>query len=80
MVRSSLLAITAVALIPILQAQAADTSSNAAETEAVTVTGEAIGSLTSTSPEESANQKRQVPGAFTVRTAEDKETRSRVKL
>ena len=73
MVRSSLLAITAVALIAIPRAQAADTSSNTAETEVVTVTGEATGSLTSTSPDESANQKRQVPGAFTVKTAEDME-------
>lgn len=71
MVRSSLLAITAVALIAIPRAQAVDTSSNTAETEVVTVTGEATGSLTSTSPDESANQKRQVPGAFTVKTAED---------
>ena len=50
------------------EAQAANTSNNSEETEAVTVTAEAIGSLTSTSPEESAKQKTQVPGAFTVKT------------
>ena len=71
MARLRLLAITAVAVIAIPEAQAADTSSNAAEIERVTVTGEATGSLTSVSPEESANQKRQVPGAFTVKTTED---------
>jgi len=64
MARLSVLAITAVAVITIPEAQAVDTSSNAAETEGVTVTGEATGSLTSASPEESAKQKTQVPGAF----------------
>ena len=73
MARLSVLAITAVAVIAIPEAQAADTSSNAAETEAVTVTGEAIGSLTSGSAEKSAKQKTQVPGAFTVKTADDME-------
>ena len=73
MARLRLLAITAVAVIVIPGAQAADTSSNAAEIERVTVTGEATGSLTSVSPEESANQKRQVPGAFTVKTTDDME-------
>lgn len=65
--RLSVLAITAVALIAIPETKAADTSNNVAETEGVTVTAEASGSLTSVSPEESANQKRQVPGAFTVK-------------
>src|ERR1044071_4904116 len=73
MARLSVLAITAVAVIAIPEAQAVDTSSNTAETEAVTVTGEATGSLTSVSAEESAEQKRQVPGAFTVKTADDME-------
>ena len=73
MARLSVLAITAVAVIAIPEAQAVDTSSNAAETEEVTVTGEATGSLTSLSPEESAKQKRQVPGAFTVKTTDDME-------
>jgi outer membrane receptor protein involved in Fe transport len=73
MARLSVLAITAVAIIAIPEAQAVDTSSNAAETEGVTVTGEATASLTSVSPEESAEQKRQVPGAFTVKTADDME-------
>src|SRR5882672_4623890 len=69
--RWSLLATTAV--LGIQTAQAAETSNNSAETAEVTVTGEAIGSLTSGSPEESANQKTQVPGAFTVRTTDDME-------
>ena len=73
MARLSVLAITAVAVIAIPEAHAVDTSSNAAETEEVTVTGEATGSLTSLSPEESAKQKRQVPGAFTVKTTDDME-------
>src|SRR5882672_8562643 len=67
--RWSLLATTAV--LGIQTAQAADTSNNSAETAEVTVTGEAIGTLTSGSPEESAKQKTQVPGAFTVRTTGD---------
>ena len=64
-------AITAVAVIAIPESQA--TSNNAAETEEVTVIGEATGSLTSLSPEESAKQKTQVPGAFTVKTTDDME-------
>jgi len=73
MARLSVLAITAIAVIGIPEARAVDTSGNTAETEAVTVTGEATGSLTSVSAEESAEQKRQVPGAFTVKTADDME-------
>jgi len=73
MARLSVLAITGVAVIAISAAQAVDTSSNAAEAEGVTVTAEATGSLTSLSPEESAKQKTQVPGASTVRTADDME-------
>jgi outer membrane receptor for Fe3+-dicitrate len=69
----SVLAITAVAVIAIQEAQAANTSNNSAETEEVTVTGEATGSLTSASPEESAKQKTAVPGAFTVKTTDDME-------
>jgi iron complex outermembrane recepter protein len=65
------LAIAAVAVAAILKAQAADTSNNSAETEEVTVTGEATESLTSVSPEESDEQKREVPGAFTVRTTDE---------
>ncbi len=68
----SVLAITAVAVIAIQEAQSAtNTSNNSAETEEVTVTGEATGSLISVSPEESSKQKRQVPGAFTIRTADE---------
>jgi iron complex outermembrane receptor protein len=73
MARLSVLAIAAVAVIAIPESQAVDTSSNAAETEAVTVTGQATESLTSVSPEESAKQKTQVPGAFAVKTADDME-------
>jgi len=73
MARLTILAIAAVAAIAIPVSQAVDTSSNAAETEAVTVTGEATDSLTSVSPEESAKQKTQVPGAFSVKTADDME-------
>ena len=73
MPRLGVLAITVVAVIAIPEVHAVDTSSNAAETERVTITGEATGSLTSVSPEESADQKKQVPGAFTVRTTDDME-------
>ena len=52
--RWSVLATTAVSVIANSNAQAAETSNNSAETEEVTVTGEATGSLTSVSPEESA--------------------------
>ena len=69
----SVLAITAVAVAAIYEAQAAATSNDSAETESVTVTGEATGSLTSVSPEESAKQKTQIPGAFTLKTNEDME-------
>ncbi|HEY4271615.1 MAG TPA: TonB-dependent receptor [Candidatus Udaeobacter sp.] len=71
--RWSVLAITAVAVIARQEAQTADTSNNPVETEEVTVTAEATESLTSMSPEESAKQKTQIPGAFTVRTNDDME-------
>jgi Outer membrane receptor for Fe3+-dicitrate len=70
---SSILSITAVAILAIQEALAADTSNNPAETAEVTVTGEATGSLTSVSPEESAKQKTSVPGAFTIKTADEME-------
>ena len=73
MARLSILAIIAIAVIAIPETHAVDTSNNPAEAEGVTVTGEAVGSLTSLSPEESAQQKSQVPGAFTVKTADDME-------
>src|SRR5215471_13179924 len=44
-----------------------------AEAEGVTVTGEPTGSLISVSPEESAKQKTQIPGAFTLKTNDDME-------
>ena len=65
--------IAAVAFIAIQTALTAQTSSNTVETEEVTVTGEATDSLTSGSPEESAKQKMQVPGPFTVKTNDDME-------
>ncbi|HJW37658.1 MAG TPA: TonB-dependent receptor, partial [Candidatus Udaeobacter sp.] len=49
----------------------AETSNKPAETEAVIVTAEPAGSLTSALPEESAKQKTAVPGAFTVKTTDD---------
>jgi outer membrane cobalamin receptor len=67
----SVLAIAAVAAIAIQSAQAAETSNKPAETEEVTVIGEATGSLTSVSPEESRKEKAQVPGGFTIKTAEE---------
>src|SRR4051812_40599299 len=70
MARLSVLAVTAVAVIAIPKARGVDASSNAAEIERVTVTGEATGSLTSLSPEESAEQKTELPGAFTVKTVD----------
>src|SRR5215471_17928018 len=73
MARLSVVAITIIAVIAIPEAQAVDTPNTAAETEGVTVTGEATGSLTSVSPEESAEQKTEVPGAFTVKTNDDME-------
>jgi len=69
--RWSVLAITAVSVIGIQTAQAAETSNSPAETAEVTVTGEATDSLTSASPEESAKQKTQVPGGFTIKTTDD---------
>jgi hypothetical protein len=55
--RWNVLVITAVSVIGIQTAQPAEPSNNPAETAEVTVTGEATGSLTSFSPEESAKQK-----------------------
>ncbi len=49
----------------------AETPSEPVEVEEVRVTGEATGSLTSSSPEESAKQKQQVPGGFTIKGAEE---------
>jgi outer membrane receptor for Fe3+-dicitrate len=67
----SVVAITAIASIGIQEAQPSDTSVKPAEAEEVTVTGEATGSFTSTSPEESAKQKTQVPGGFTLKSADE---------
>src|SRR5437016_14636687 len=67
----SVLSIAAVALVGIQNARPAEISAQPAEAEEVTVTGEATGSLTSASPEESAKQKTQVPGGFTIKTADE---------
>ena len=69
--RWSALAIAAVAVIGIQTEQAAETSNELAETEGVTVIGEATGSLTSAAPEESAKRKTQIPGGFTIKTADE---------
>lgn len=67
----SILAIAAVAVIAIQSAQAAESSNKPAETEEVTVTAEATGSLTSVSPQESRKEKTHLPGGFTIKTAEE---------
>src|SRR6516162_5471813 len=69
----SVVAIPAVAAIGIQITPAAETSNNPAEAEEVTVTGAATDSLISVSPEEAAEQKTEVPGAFTVKTNDDME-------
>ena len=71
--RWSVLAITAVAVIARQEAQTADTSNNPVETEEVTVTAEATELLTSMSIKESTKQKTQVPGGFTIKSADDME-------
>ncbi len=53
------------------QVFAQDAAFGPSEAAGVTVTGEAVGSLTTLSPEDSAMQKTQIPGAFTVKTNED---------
>ena len=67
----SVFATAAVSAIGIQITQAAETSSKPAETEEVTVTGEATGPLTSVSPEESSKQKTQVPGGFAIKSADE---------
>src|SRR5215831_4401622 len=67
----SVLASTSLTLIGIQGSQAANTVANPAETEEVTVTGEAPASLTSASPQHSEKEKTQVPGGFTIKTADD---------
>jgi len=63
--------VTAVAIVGIQNTGSAEISSMPAEAEEVTVVGEATGSLTSVSSEESTKQKTQVPGAFTIKTADE---------
>src|ERR1041385_5712248 len=67
----SVLSIMTIALLGIQNARSAETLVEPAEVEEVTVTGEATGSLTSASPEESAKQKQQVPGDFTIKSADE---------
>src|SRR5262245_17170551 len=64
--------ITAFLLTAVQQVQTAESSATA-EAQGVTVTGQPTGSLTSVSPDESAEQKTEVPGAFTVKTSDDME-------
>src|SRR6266436_3519718 len=59
------------AIVGIQNTSSAEISSTPAESEEVTVVGQAIGSLISVSPEESATQKTAVPGAFTIKTADE---------
>jgi iron complex outermembrane recepter protein len=66
-------AVTAVTVIAIQAAESGDTSGNSVEAQAVTVIGEPTASLISIPSEESAKQKAQVPGAFTLRTNEEME-------
>jgi iron complex outermembrane receptor protein len=73
MARLTILAIAAASVIAIPAAQSADTSSNAVEAQGVTVVGESTASLISLPPEESARQKTQIPGAFTLKTNDDME-------
>jgi len=67
----SVLSITAIALVGVQNARPAETPAESAEVEEVTVTAGLTGSLTSASPEESAKLKTQVPGGFTVKSADE---------
>jgi len=64
-----LLSITAAAFVGFQDARSAEPLPEPAQVEQVTVTGQATGSLTSVSSEESAKQKTQIPGGFTVESA-----------
>src|SRR5215470_3008706 len=63
--------ITVIAWAVVQNAWPAEAPPESAEVEEVTVTGTATGSLTSSSPEESAKQKQQVPGGFTIKSADE---------
>ena len=67
----SVLSITAIALVGVQNARPPETPAESAEVEEVTVTAGLTGSLTSASPEESAKLKTQVPGGFTVKSADE---------
>jgi iron complex outermembrane receptor protein len=64
-----LLSITAAAFVGFQDARSAEPLPKPAQAEQVTVTGQATGSLTSASSEESAKQETQIPGGFTVKSA-----------
>ena len=66
----SVLSITAIALAVIQKARPAEPSAQPAEVEEVIVSAGPTGSLTSASSEESAELKAQVPGGFTVKSAD----------
>jgi len=67
----SVLSITAIALVGVQNARPPETPAESAEVEEVTVTAGLTGSLTSASPEELAKLKTQVPGGFTVKSADE---------
>src|SRR5262245_36458123 len=64
--------ITAFLLTTVQHVQTAESSATA-EAQGVTVTGQPTGSLTSVSPDVSAEQKTEIPGAFTLKMNDDME-------
>ena len=68
---SRVLSITAAAFLGFQDARSAQPFPEPDPAEQVTVTAEATGSLTSASSEESAKQKTQIPGGFTVKSADE---------
>ena len=67
----NVLLIAAAAPVSIQNPEAAENPAEPTEVEEVSGAGEATGSLTSASPEESAKQRQQVPGGFTLKTTDD---------
>src|SRR5579884_311910 len=68
--RAALMAAAAM-LLWIPAGRTAQDSDTAAQAEEVTVTGEATGSLTSASLDDAARQKKQTPGGFTLKSADE---------
>ena len=66
-----LLSVTAAAFVGFENVRSAEPLPKPAQEEQVTVTGQATGSLTSASSEESATQKTQIPGGFTVKSTDE---------